>query len=126
PPAVSFAVGWLMLLAYVIVCPWEAVAIGRLAAYLVPGFDSVELYRVADRPVYLPHLALGLGLTAAITAVNYSGVRPSATLQNLATFGLLAIFCIFVILGAARGEVANLEPLFANDGTTAGALVSTL
>src|SRR5437867_7484628 len=29
PAGVSFAVGWLMLLAYVIVCPWEAVAIGR-------------------------------------------------------------------------------------------------
>ena len=30
PPAVSFATGWMMLLAYFIVCPWEAVAIGRI------------------------------------------------------------------------------------------------
>lgn len=125
-PFVSFTVGWLMLLAYVIVPPWEAVAIGRLVAYLAPGLNTIELYRVADQPVYLPHLALGLGLTAAITAVNYCGVRPSTTLQNLATFGLLAIFGVFVVLGTIRGDVANLEPLFAKEATGAGALVSTL
>lgn len=127
PPVVSFAVGWLMLLAYVIVCPWEAVAIGRLVAYVVPGLNTFEeLYRVADQPVYLPHLVLGLGLTAAITAVNYCGVRPSTTLQNLATFGLLTIFAVFVGLGGVRGEVSNLKPLFANEGETAGALLSIL
>jgi amino acid transporter len=115
----------MMLLAYLIVCPWEAVAIGRLAAYLAPGLSTVELYRVAGQPVYLPHLGLGLGLTAAITAVNYRGVSLSATLQNLATFGLLAAFGTFVALGLARGDVSNLEPLVADDGA-AGALVSTL
>jgi amino acid transporter len=126
PRVMSFAVGWLMLLAYVIVPPWEAVAIGRLVAYLASDLNTLELYRVADQPVYLPHLALGLALTAAITAVNYCGVRPSTTLQNLATFGLLAIFCVFVVLGTAGGDMANLQPLFANEGTGAGALVSTL
>jgi len=43
PQPVSFATGWLMLLAYLVVCPWEAVAIGRIAGYLFPMLDSVEL-----------------------------------------------------------------------------------
>src|ERR1700756_3892470 len=34
PPWVSYATGWMMLLAYVIVCPWEAVAGGRIAGYI--------------------------------------------------------------------------------------------
>jgi amino acid transporter len=125
-PAVSFVVGWMMLLAYVIVCPWEAVAIGELTAYLFPGLSTIELYRVADQPVYLPHLVLGLVLTAAITAVNYRGVRLSATLQNVATFGLLAVFGLFVALGLVRGEVSNLRPLFADHNGEASPLVSTL
>ena len=29
PPSVSYATGWMMMLAYFIVCPWEAVAVGR-------------------------------------------------------------------------------------------------
>src|SRR5262249_13640563 len=31
-PSVSYVTGWMMTLAYLIVCPWEAVAIGELAA----------------------------------------------------------------------------------------------
>jgi len=43
PAFFSYATGWIMLLAYFIVCPWEAVAIGKLAAYLYPGLDRYEL-----------------------------------------------------------------------------------
>jgi amino acid transporter len=125
-PGVSFAVGWMMVLAYLIICPWEAIAVGQLAAYLVPELSAFELYQVAGQPVYLPHVVLGLGLTAVITTVNYRGVRLSATLQNLATFGLIAIFGAFVALGLAQGDVSNLRPIFPDDGRPAGALVSTL
>jgi len=109
---ISFATGWMMTLAYFIVCPWEAVAVGRIAAYILPGLDSVELYRVAGRPVYLPHLAVGLGLTALLTILNYRGVRLSATFQNWTSFGTLALFVIFVALGVSRGSPANFPPLF--------------
>ena len=63
PPLVSYFTGWMMLLAYFIVCPWEAVAVGKLAAYLFPSINSWELYRVAGHPVFLPRLLLGIGLT---------------------------------------------------------------
>src|SRR5262245_42814609 len=43
PEAVSFATGWTMTLAYLIVCPYEAVAIGRIGSYLLPQMKSVEL-----------------------------------------------------------------------------------
>ena len=57
----------MMMLAYFIVCPWEAVAVGRIAGYIFPALDSIELYRVAGKPVYLPHLVIGLALTALVT-----------------------------------------------------------
>ncbi len=112
PRAISYATGWMMTLAYFIVCPWEAVAVGRIAAYIIPGLDSVELYRVAGRPVYLAHLVVGLGLTALLTILNYRGVRLSATFQNWTSFGTLALFVIFVGLGVSRGSPANFPPLF--------------
>jgi len=110
--SVSFATGWMMTLAYFIVCPWEAVAVGRIAGYIVPGLDSVELYRIAGRPVYLPHLVIGLALTALLTILNYRGIRLSATFQNWTSFGTLALFIIFVALGVSRGAPANIQPLF--------------
>jgi amino acid transporter len=109
---ISFATGWMMTLAYFIVCPWEAVAVGRIAGYIVPGLDSVELYRIAGRPVYLPHLVIGLGLTGILTLLNYRGIRLSATFQNWTSFGTLALFVVFVALGASRGSTANIQPLF--------------
>jgi amino acid transporter len=114
PRAVSFATGWMMTLAYFIVCPWEAVAVGRIAAYIFPALDSLEIYRVAGRPVYLPHLAVGLALTAFLTLLNFRGVRLSATFQNWTSFGTLALFVIFVSFGVSRGSTANFPPLFAH------------
>jgi basic amino acid/polyamine antiporter, APA family len=112
PQPVSFFTGWMMVLAYFIVCPWEAVAVGRIAGYIFPALDSIELYRVAGKPVYLPHLAIGLGLTALLTLLNYRGIRLSATFQNWTTFGTLALFAIFVGVGITHGAVSNFPPLF--------------
>lgn len=112
PRSVSFATGWMMTLAYFIVCPWEAVAVGRIAGYIFPALDSMELYRIAGRPVYLPHLFIGLALTALLTILNYRGIRLSATFQNWTSFGTLALFVIFVALGVSRGSAQNFPPLF--------------
>ncbi len=109
---VSFSTGWMMMLAYFIVCPWEAVAVGRIAGYIVPSLDSLELYSIAGRPVYLPHLVIGLGLTALLTTLNYRGIRLSATFQNWTAFGTLALFLVFVALGVSKGSPHNFPPLF--------------
>jgi amino acid transporter len=112
PRQVSFATGWLMLLAYYIVCPWEAVAIGRIAGYLFPALSSIELYRVAGKPVFLPHLVIGLALTAFITVLNYHGIRLTATIQNWMTFAVLALTVGFISAGIGHGSPQNLKPLF--------------
>ena len=112
PELVSFATGWMMVLAYFIVCPWEAVAIGKILAYVFPGLNSVELYRIAGKPVFLPHVIIGLALTAALTIVNYRGVQLSARLQKWTTFGLLGVFLVFGSFGVVSGSPRNFTPLF--------------
>jgi amino acid transporter len=126
PPAVSFLAGWAMTSAYLIVCPFEAVAIGRLAAYLFPPLNVLELYRVGGHPIYLPQIVLGVAATLAITAINFRGIRLTSRFQNWTTFGLLAVFCVFVALGAWRGSVGEMRPLFSRGPDLNGALLSTL
>ena len=109
---VSFSTGWMMMLAYFIVCPWEAVAVGRIAGYIFPVLDSMEIYRIAGRPIYLPHLIIGLGLTTLLTVLNYRGIHLSATFQNWTAFGTLALFVVFVALGLSKGSPHNFPPLF--------------
>src|SRR6202035_4783226 len=71
PPIVSYFTGWTMLLAYLIVCPWEAVAIGKVAAYIFPTLNSFPLYSIDGQPVFLPRLLLGVVLTLFLAAINY-------------------------------------------------------
>jgi amino acid transporter len=110
--SISFSTGWMMMLAYFIVCPWEAVAVGRIAGYIFPSLDRFQIYRIAGRPIYLPHLIIGLGLTALLTTLNYRGIRLSATFQNWTSFGTLVLFVLFVTLGVSRGSPRNFPPLF--------------
>src|SRR5262244_1263961 len=70
PPIVSYFTGWMMFLAYFIVCPWEAVAVGKIAAYIFPSIDSFKLYQVGGYPVFLPRLILGIGLTVFLAFLN--------------------------------------------------------
>jgi len=121
PQSISFATGWMMVLAYFIVCPWEAVAVGKIAAYIFPALDSLQLYRIGNQPVYLPHLLIGLGVTALVTTLNYRGIRLSATFQNWTAFGTLALFLVFVSFGISKGSSRNFPPLF-----THGSFVSVL
>ena len=125
PPSIAFAAAWTMVLAYAIVCPWEAVAIGNLSARVFPAMNSVPLYTVAGKTIFLPRLLAGLLLTAAIAWVNLRGIRPSSRFQNFATFGLLAIFAAFAVAGFAKGDPSNWQPLFAKPGS-AGAWLSIL
>jgi amino acid transporter len=122
---VSFATGWAMTLTYVMVCPWEAVSMGRIAAYSFPQIRSMRLYQVGGYDVYLPVLLIALVTAGAITFINYRGVHRSTTFQNVTTFGLLAVFCVFAPLGLARGTTSNLSPPFAQQGTW-GAVLSIL
>ena len=112
PPIVSYFTGWMMLLAYFIVCPWEAVAIGKIVAYIFPLLDSFELYRVAGQPVFLPRLVLGVALTLLLAVINYRGVRPSANFQKAMSSMVLLIFLALVWFSVSRGAPPNLQPLF--------------
>jgi amino acid transporter len=125
PPWASFAVGWMMSLGYLVVCPFEAVAVAEIAAHVFPGLKQIPLYEVGKSTVYLPGLLLGLALVVAVSAVNYRGIRHSARLQNLFTFGLLAIFSIFTLLGLSRGRLENLQPPFADGRAPWGPLLAT-
>jgi amino acid transporter len=112
PPIVSFFTGWVMLLAYFIVCPWEAVAIGKVAAYIFPSLNSFALYSVAGQPVFLPRLLLGVAMTAFLAVLNYRGIRLSATFQNWTAATVLVLFVALLGISAWRGGPANFQPLF--------------
>jgi amino acid transporter len=112
PGPASYFTGWMMLLAYFIVCPWEAVAFGKVASYLLPQLNSFELYQVAGQPVFLPRLLLGIALTVFLAFMNYRGIRTAATFQTIVTFTVLFLLVVIVAASATHGSSANFHPVF--------------
>jgi APA family basic amino acid/polyamine antiporter len=114
PPIVSFATGWMVFLSYFLTCPFEALAAGRITGYLFPSLNSVVLYRLGGRPIYLPHLILGLIIIFLLTWLNYRGIQASASLGKVTTFTFLALVVIFALAGAKHGAASNFHPLFSH------------
>ena len=114
PPSVSFATGWIMLLSYWLTCPFEALAAGKITGYLFPSMNSLELYRVGGYPVYLPHVVLGLTITAVLGWLNYRGIQASARFMKWTTLTFLTLVVIFALAGAEHGSPTNLHPLFSH------------
>jgi amino acid transporter len=114
PTSVSFVTGWMMFLAYFLTCPFEALAAGRITGYLFPSLNTLELYRLGNHPVYLPHIVLGLMITSFFTWLNYRGIQASARFLKATTFTFLTLVNLFALAGARRGSPANFYPLFSH------------
>ena len=114
PSGVSFSTGWMMFLAYLLTCPFEALAAGRIIGYLFPTLNSIELYRLGNHSVYLPHVILGLMITGFFTWLNYYGIHASAKFLKFTTFTFLTLVIVFALAGAQHGSVRNFRPLFSH------------
>src|SRR5215469_454370 len=114
PSGVSFVTGWMMFLAYFLTCPFEALAAGRITGYLFPSLNSLELYRVGNRPVYLPHIALGLAIAGFFTWLNYRSIQTSTRFLKFTTFTFLTLVIGFALASGEHGSVANLHPAFSH------------
>src|SRR5229473_6147937 len=114
PSGVSFGTGWMMFLAYLLTCPFEALAAGRIAGYIFPSLNSIELYRLGNHSVYLPHIVLGLIIAGFFTWLNYYGIHASAKFLKFTTFAFLALVVVFALAGVRQGTVRNFHPLFSH------------
>jgi APA family basic amino acid/polyamine antiporter len=114
PRGVSFVTGWMMLLSYFLTCPFEAIAAGKIAGYLFPAIDSIELYRLGGRPIYFWRVVLGLTITVLLTWLNYRGIQASARFLKWTTFTFLSLVVIFATEGFSHGSISNLRPLFSH------------
>ena len=110
-PLGAFVCGWTLVLAYVAVCAFEAVALPTVLGYLVPAFATGDpLYTVAEWDVQPGWVIVGVAGALVIGAVNYHGIRFAAFAQRLAVGSLLLVGLAFFVPGTARGDLANLTP----------------
>jgi len=82
---ISFLTGWFLSFAYIAICPFEAVAIGWIIEYLIPGLKLKPLYVFGGNPVSLVSIGAGVIASVFIIGINYLGVKNSARFQAITT-----------------------------------------
>ncbi|KZN23327.1 amino acid permease [Haladaptatus sp. R4] len=114
-PAGSFVCTWAIILGYVSVVIFEAVALPSALAYLVPGFNVLHLWTIAGEPVYATWVLTG-GIGAVVmTMLNYRGVRPAAQFQTILTL-IIGLAGVTLVIGAIFNGHSTATPSFTDAG----------
>lgn len=116
----AFIASWSLVLGYVSVVAFEAVALPQTLLYLVPDLEAGRLWSVADYDVYAGWVAVGIGGAILVTVLNYLGVRPAAVFQTFAVLFLLGVGAMLIVGSAIGGKVENIQPLLS--GGVAGVI----
>ncbi|QED47803.1 APC family permease [Cytobacillus dafuensis] len=111
-PKAAFIVSWSILLGYISVVAFEAVALPTVIEYIFPNYQVGYMWTIAGWDVYFSWVAVGMIGSIIVTWINWIGVKQAAFLQLILTI-LLALVGLSLIFGSAfGGEISNLSPLF--------------
>lgn len=111
-PNASFICTWAIILGYISVVAFEAVAFPTVLEYIIPSYVKGYLYTISGYDVHLTWLLVGVVSSIIITIINYIGVKPAAFLQKILTLVIASIGLVFITGSAFNGSVKNMQPLF--------------
>lgn len=118
----SFICTWAIILGYVSVVTFEAVALPTVLDSLIPGLDKVFLWQIGGWDVYLTWVLTGVTGSVLMTILNIRGVSMVALVQSVVVLAILIVGLLFVSGALFTGDIANMQPLM-KDGVSGIALV---
>jgi APA family basic amino acid/polyamine antiporter len=110
----SFICTWAIILGYVSVVAFEAVALPTVVDYLAPGLNRGYLWTVAGWDVHLTWVLTGVAAAIVMTAINVVGIRTAARVQVIVTIIILAAGVLLMNGAAVNGNTENMAPLLDN------------
>lgn len=116
----SFFATWAVVLGYVSVVAFEAVALPTVFEYLIPNYSQGYLYTIANWDVTITWAGVGMIGSLLITWINYRGIKLSTAITFILTLLILLAGILLIVGSSATGNVQNMQPLF--EKGTAGLL----
>jgi len=104
--------GWFIALAYIIVCPYEAISVSIVLNYMFPGLNIIPLWTIVGYTVYLPTVIIGCIFSIFFTMLNYKGVKQAKIFQTLTSACVIIMVTGFFVAALSTGSSQNLQPLF--------------
>ncbi|MDQ4085080.1 MAG: APC family permease [Actinomycetota bacterium] len=108
----AFVTSWALVLGYMSVVAFEAVALPETIVGLFPDMEAGRLWSVAGDDVYATWTAVGIVAAVVMTWLNYIGVRPAAVFQTIAVLFLAAVGVALLVGAFVGGSSENMQPLF--------------
>lgn len=120
----SFICTWAIVLGYMSVVSFEAVALPTVVEHLFPGYSVGHLWTVAGWEVEATWVAVGLAGSVAMMAINYVGIRTAALVQKLVTALIMVVGVMFITGALFTGDTATMDPLFnVEEGVIGGIMI---
>ncbi len=122
----SFLCTWAIVLGYLSVVAFEAVALPTVVEHLFPGYAVGHLWTLAGWDVKATWVAVGVAGSVVMMAINYVGVRTAALVQKVVTLLILAVGVMFITGALFEGSSASLTPLFNTEEGVLGGITMVL
>ncbi|MFV0336657.1 MAG: APC family permease [Chthoniobacterales bacterium] len=87
----SFICTWFIILGYVSICAFEAVALPVVLENIMPFSHEILLWEVNGGAVHLYAVLIGVAGSLAIGFMNYIGVKSAAFIQSILTAFILLV-----------------------------------
>lgn len=111
-PHLAFIGSWGIVGGYITVVAFEAVAIPRTVAYIIPEVNSIPLWEVAGFQVHLVWALIGVVTAVLLTALNIRGIKQASFFQTSVVLFLLVMILALIALTVFEGDPQNAQPLF--------------
>ncbi len=116
-PFTCFLTAWALAFSYVMVTPFETIAIGTLLESIIPAIATEPLYYIDGSKVSLSTIIPGVLIGIYLIWLNYKGVENSTKFQSYVISVLVVCTFVFTAVALVKGDVSNLTPLFAREGS---------
>ncbi|WP_048307333.1 APC family permease [Halomonas sp. PR-M31] len=122
----SFICTWTIVLGYVSVVSFEAVALPTVVEQLFPNYAVGHLWTIAGWDVTASWVAVGVVGSLTMMVINYIGIRTAALVQKVVTLLILAVGVMFITGALFTGDSATMEPLFNVENGVIGGIMTVL
>lgn len=109
---ISFIATWAMVLGYVSVVAFEAVALPTVFEYVVPGYSKGYMYTIAGWDVNFTWAAVGVLGSIIMAFINYRGMKVTSVIMSILTLVILISGVLLITGSSIAGNVDNMKPLF--------------
>ncbi len=108
----SWITGWMVCLAYIGIASFEGIALPMALNYLIPLPQWGYLGDIGGFEIYFSWVLVGISGALILIVLNIIGIRQVAIFQILLILVMLFTGAVYLLGGAAFGDVSDPQPIF--------------